>query len=225
MFNNIGTRQRCQRRCIRDDTSPVRSHIRSILDLSSIQWQSAFSPITSCHLPFTPGRKRMRLTGPVSDEESRKYKKGREREKGEALRWIKAERGFKEVVTCVYVSPGLIFWMTCLHLRVITALLLNLCSPLFSSKFFRFATLEINQMHMFAFSAGSYFVFSIESDKFYTGVHLELSPETSLFSTGKAEEELAQKLTKVLLQALRYWHVFHKGYVCVFVCVLVNDTK
>lgn len=183
MFNSIRTRQCCQRRCIRDDMSPVLSHISGILDLSSSQWQSAFSPITSCHLPFTPGRKRMRLTGPVSDEESRKYKKGREREKGVPLRWIKAERGFKEVVTCVYVSPGLIFWMTCLHLGVITPLLLTLCSTLFSSKFFRFVTLEINRMHVFAVSAGSSFVFPIESDKFYWGVHLELSPETSLFST------------------------------------------
>lgn len=201
MFNNIRTRQCCQRCCIRDGMSPVLSHIRSILDLSSIQWQSAFSPITSCHLPFTPGRKRMRLMGPVSDEESRKYKKGKEREKGEPLRWIKAERGFKEVVTCVYVSPGLIFWMTCLHLGVITALLLTLCSTLFSSRFFRLVTLEINQMHVLAVSAGSSFVFPIESDKFYRGVHLELSPETSLFSTGKAEQELARKLTKILLQA------------------------
>lgn len=67
-----------------------------------------------------------------------------ERAKWDPLRRIKTERGFKEVVTCVYVSSGLIFWMTCLHLGVITALLLTLCFTLFSSQLFIFITLEFN---------------------------------------------------------------------------------
>lgn len=163
---------------------------------------SLLQPVTECFLtnyklppPFHTWQEEDEADGAGAwwrEQEIQKKKGGREREKGEALRWIKAERGFKEVVTCVYVSPGLIFWMTCLHLGVITALLLTLCSTLFSSKFFGVVALEINPTRVFAVSAGSSFVFPIESDKFYRGVHLELSPETSLFSTGKAEQELAR---------------------------------
>lgn len=114
--------------------------------------------------------------------------------------------GFKGVVTCTYVSPGLILWMTCLHLGVITALLLSLCSTLFSSQFFWFITLEIqlpstpwSKDCTFAVFAGSSFVFRTEPDyrqmcTWYVPQRLCCSP--SVF-TGR-----------YLLQAICYWHVF-----------------
>lgn len=165
----------------------VLSPIRSILDVISApssdrvlshQLQAATSL-------FTPGRERKRLTVWWKGQEIKK----RERERNwDPLRQIKTKRSFNGAVACTYVSLGLILWMTCRHLGVITALLLTPCSTLFSSQVFWFITLENSyRPHGGGKSTG---VFSfcrvlfcvLHKTRLLTDVHLECSLEPFLFS-------------------------------------------
>lgn len=102
--------------------------------------------------------------------------KKRKREGGrkwDHLRRIKTERGFKGVVTCTYVSLGLILWMTCLHLGVITALLLTLLFPVLPFRVLLIhrpgnaptvRTVVADRLHFFAVPAGSSYVFRTAPD-------------------------------------------------------------
>ena len=185
-FNNIPGSRWCQRHGDGDEFCPLSYQEHIGCNFCSIQWQSAFSPITSCHLPLHTWQGEeeadclMKRAG---------NKKERERERNwDPLRQIKTKRSFNGAVACTYVSLGLILWMTCRHLGVITALLLTPCSTLFSSQVFWFITLENSyRPHGGGKSTG---VFSfcrvlfcvLHKTRLLTDVHLECSLEPFLFS-------------------------------------------
>lgn len=175
VLNNISSRRWCQRHREGDEFCPrsYQEHIRC--NLPSIQWQSAFSPITSCHLPLHTWEREEKADGVTvwwRELEMKKKERGGGR-KWDHLRRIKTERGFKGVVTCTYVSLGLILWMTSLHLGVITALLLTLLFPVvpFSVLLIHrpgsaptVRTVVVDRLHVFAVPAGSSYVLRTAPD-------------------------------------------------------------